>query len=552
MDNYFETGVQYFENGKYEEALLCFIAAYESGEDHELVLNSIYDCYVCPNEEEFRDSYMNNKDVSCNLEYDELLIDFIPVSDERFYMFHKGEKRFLGCLNLPQIIQREKASILSVLITEEWDFREYQNILFQNNWGVTYFVVGKEAPLFYSFFKIPHFVEKYLKYALFFKDVRHMEEFFSSHEEFYLPHLIGGKNTGGYKDVITKIHEFRLANGGKERENVFLSICIPSYNRGKLALKLVKELLQEPYDLEIEIVVSDNGSEKECEYYKQISEINDVRVRYHRFDKNRGFAENFHMLMRMAKGIFSIFMSDEDHFVPSVLLQVLDVLSKNEKVGVAYLLDTEFFRINDWWYEKAGIKAAFMGKEQRYMSGIIINNKALQSIDGEKWIMNHRENSAYKWYTHTVYALYLGYYTDAMRLKFPGVVKGQTGATAEENLSEGFEMEKSKDDDTHILRYMWPESRIEQMQAYLKLERELFQDDEIFEQGNAFCNEIENAFKLSALAYQKNPKEFVEKYSWEEACERIKDAAIACFPKEDVLHDVLKRLTIESYEKWRN
>ena len=55
---------------------------------------------------------------------------------------------------------------------------------------------------------------------------------------------------------------------------MLLSICVPTYNRGKSALELATQLasLQEKYLGTIEVVVSNNGSTKGTEEYAKIKE----------------------------------------------------------------------------------------------------------------------------------------------------------------------------------------------------------------------------------------------------------------------------------------
>ena len=61
---------------------------------------------------------------------------------------------------------------------------------------------------------------------------------------------------------------------------MLLSICIPSYNRGHKAVCLVKHCLNMGYEKgEIEIICSNNGSEKNVEGYQERKELEDERFR---------------------------------------------------------------------------------------------------------------------------------------------------------------------------------------------------------------------------------------------------------------------------------
>jgi len=549
-EKYCQMGEAHFEQGEYESALQCFILAYEFGENREQLLKVIYDCYVTPNEEEFRYSYEKNKAFFCDLEYEELRLDFVPATDEKFFVFDKQAKAFLGVFEMPDVSEHREVVLQSLLLSEVWDFREYQGVFFKEDWSAVYFVVGDNAPLFYSFFKIPNFVERYFDKVICFKNREELEDFFLIYPQFYLPCVVFGKNYELYTGILKEIHEKRLQQEIRERENVFLSICIPSYNRGKLAYNLIDELLQMPWDAEIEIILSDNGSDKETEYYEKIASMKDVRLRYHRFQENQGFTENFHKLLHMANGKFSVFISDEDHFMDGVIYKLMNTLAQNAEVGMVYLPTEKLFRVNRWWYQEAGIMAVLMGKESRYLSGLVFNNIGLKLTEAEEWVKKHTDNQAYKWYPHTVYAMYIGAHMDAMRTEYPGIVEGTIGATPDEVKSEGVEMEN---EEKHILRYMWPEERIGQMKAFLELMTDILNNylgyTDQSRQGMALGNVIDDAYWLSALAYKKNPAEFCEKHSWKETCKMIRDAAAVLFVNTR-LQAVMELVGRELYEKW--
>lgn len=68
---------------------------------------------------------------------------------------------------------------------------------------------------------------------------------------------------------------------------MLFSICIPSYNRGHRAAQLVEKLLAMPFSEDrIEIIFSNNGSDKYKREYQEIKEIKDKRFRYYEFEGN--------------------------------------------------------------------------------------------------------------------------------------------------------------------------------------------------------------------------------------------------------------------------
>ena len=104
---------------------------------------------------------------------------------------------------------------------------------------------------------------------------------------------------------------------------MLLSICIPTYNRGHLALKHVQEILNiESQD--IELVVSNNGSQVKKECYEQIKNIQDSRLNYFEFNENQGFLINLCQVIKLSKGDFCMLLSDEDGIIAENLPLYLD------------------------------------------------------------------------------------------------------------------------------------------------------------------------------------------------------------------------------------
>ncbi len=77
----------------------------------------------------------------------------------------------------------------------------------------------------------------------------------------------------------------------------------------------MKRILQCPYDMEVEVVVSNNGSTKDTEGYQEISEMDDARIKYHEFSENQGYATNVIKVLEMAGGDYAVIASDEDFII---------------------------------------------------------------------------------------------------------------------------------------------------------------------------------------------------------------------------------------------
>ena len=57
---YYQRGIDFFESGNYESAVIDWIRAYEAGYEKEQILEDLYRCFVEPNDEEFRKNYKQN------------------------------------------------------------------------------------------------------------------------------------------------------------------------------------------------------------------------------------------------------------------------------------------------------------------------------------------------------------------------------------------------------------------------------------------------------------------------------------------------------------
>lgn len=338
MDNigevYYEAGIRYFELEKYEEAILNWIRAYELEYERENILENIYHCFIEPNEQEFRKNYEQSSTEFTKLPFEACMLDFIPLCEDKFYIFDWEEKVFQGKITLEKTpIQGDNIAFNNILYTDTWDIREMVSDMKKSCRDVVYILLEKMEARFVSFLKLPGFKENYLGNVIAFKDITLMRAFFEEYEEFYLPKQLVTAEAEKYWDIIGEIHKKRIHHLHAERKNIFLSICIPSYNRGKIVLDNVKHLLSCPYDSEIEIIVSNNGSTKGMEDYNAIKNIGDARVRYHEFAENQGYAANVLKTCRMARGKYAVLVSDEDWAILDNVDGYLSIIKARPEVG---------------------------------------------------------------------------------------------------------------------------------------------------------------------------------------------------------------------------
>lgn len=377
---YYECGIKFFELEKYEEAVINWIRAYDSGYEKENILENIYNCFILPNQEEFRENYGKNGKGFTGLPFESCSIDFIPVSEEKFYIFDHQEKSFHGFISMEkEPIQGKKMAFDNILYTDTWDIRRMLPDMRENGRDVIYVLLNQLESKFVSFFKLPAFRELYLQNFIVFKNEELMCKFFEEYEEFYIPKQIITMNAEKYRKLLMEIHKKRICNTRIERKNIFLSICIPSYNRGKLALENVKHLLSLPYDSEIEIVVSNNGSDNEIEYYEEIRNISDSRIRYHEFPENQYFAANVLKVCELARGKYVMMASDEDVMILGNLAEYMNRLREYSGYGVfSCTVYDNYLWTEDAFGEAANAVVAV--STWSYLTGLTFNMKLFREL----------------------------------------------------------------------------------------------------------------------------------------------------------------------------
>lgn len=87
----FKEAIELFEAGEYDKSVQNLIGLYEHGYEKEQILNFLYQAFVEPNIEEFKKNYQTQADGLIDVEYEATQLDFIPVSDQKFYIWYKEE-----------------------------------------------------------------------------------------------------------------------------------------------------------------------------------------------------------------------------------------------------------------------------------------------------------------------------------------------------------------------------------------------------------------------------------------------------------------------------
>lgn len=208
---YFERGVKFFEIEKYENALEDWIYAYKLGYEKKRILDILYQCFIEPNDREFRKNFENNNVGYTQMAYEECMLDFIPVSDDKYYIFNKQESKFEGYFCCRKtILENSKFEFPSVLYTDTWDIREIIADAEEYQYGMIYLLMGELEKKFVSFFKLPFFEKLYMKKIVLLHDITEMKQFFLEHENFYMPQKLITLNETKYQNILLKLKQEKV------------------------------------------------------------------------------------------------------------------------------------------------------------------------------------------------------------------------------------------------------------------------------------------------------------------------------------------------------
>lgn len=257
-----------------------------------------------------------------------------------------------------------------------------------------------------------------------------------------------------------------------DRETILMTISIPTYNRGELALSLVTYLIDErkKHGLEgcVEILVSDNGSIKGQSEYESISKLADreENLIYFRFDENRFFAGNMENVLKRARGRWCLILSDEDRVDFEGLEAYLAYLITHPEISVMKGLTSGQYRDIKGRYAKAGSDAIDeFYLRGNYISGIIYNKQVLTEKIVDHMILKYKKNNrAYYHYPHLFYDAYC-------------LLNGAFASSDVKLVDEGEPAYVENKQGVYL--YSTAEERISQGIGYLEQIREITSDEEI-------------------------------------------------------------------------
>ena len=114
---------------------------------------------------------------------------------------------------------------------------------------------------------------------------------------------------------------------------MFLSICIPSYNRPEELKRLLESIDTTKYAKEIEVIIQEDKAPKRQEVHAAVDDFisnnsKGFAVRYYENEVNCGYDKNLRTLPKRATGEYVMYMGDDDMYIPGSLDQYIDLLKK--------------------------------------------------------------------------------------------------------------------------------------------------------------------------------------------------------------------------------
>ncbi|WP_022761357.1 glycosyltransferase family A protein [Butyrivibrio sp. AD3002] len=519
-----QEAISLFEQNKYIQALNEFISVYNCTQSEEIknsIVTTISDCFIIPNDKEFREAYKENTSffkencnyMNCNIpQYDDLTMDMIPASDNCFFVWNNNSESFEGNIELEEDkCPDDNYGTLLIYGGEIELFDEIRATKYRKIYVVLPDVESRRR--FFSYCKIPGLMEKCLDNCYFYESLQQFENHIVENG-LYIPRKVIGIEKEILHDVFERVHDIRIR---KEKiTKPLISISIPSRNRGEATLNNVNHLRKLQYDEEIEIVVSNNGSTVGLDKYEEISRIadEDSRVVYGSFPP-ADFSASIEQVVSLSNGEFVVLCADEDRFYLECIEDCLNFVFFNRgKGGILFRLrnNKNIILYDDYDNENDVFNSVLSAFSTNYITGICFNNNLLKDnkIVEKLSAMYRGKNSYYAAYPHNTILAYLvrGY----------GFVGKAPIAFLKYDVSEEIERysyEHAKAD----YAYMKLDTRLAHLDALMDIVLDLRLTSDI---TIGIIVELQDrVYKLMYGAYYTHMEDMVKEYTWDKCCERI-------------------------------
>ena len=133
---------------------------------------------------------------------------------------------------------------------------------------------------------------------------------------------------GEYLSYISQIHDIDAARLLARPTECSYSIIVPARNSASTLRYTLMSCLNQRYQGDYEIVLSDNSTPGNTEVYQLYKEINDPRIKYYRTPREYNLSRSFEFAFLHARGEFLLSLGSDDALLPWTL-EALDELRKS-------------------------------------------------------------------------------------------------------------------------------------------------------------------------------------------------------------------------------
>ena len=157
---------------------------------------------------------------------------------------------------------------------------------------------------------------------------KHVINLYNFQQDYYKENLLFGWY-GDYLSYISSIYKVDCKKLMATQSKVYFSIVIPARNSAVTLRYTLQTCLEQTYQGDYEIIISDNSTGKNSEVYELCKELNDPRIVYVKTPRELPLPKSFEFAYLHAKGEYIFALGSDDGLLP----WALEVL---EKVTIAY------------------------------------------------------------------------------------------------------------------------------------------------------------------------------------------------------------------------
>lgn len=549
----YKGAVSLFNMNEYEEAMKRWRGCYEAGDDERKndIKEIIYDAFILPNEKEFECIYKKqkekvyNKNSIPNVIYKDLKLDFICVSDDKYYIFNKNTKQFEGIIDLTEKnieLQKYKEDEYNgVVIVDNNKIEDVLQLLIQfSNRNI--YLIFKDKEYFYSIFKIPNFIEKVFSKGILFGSIEDMYEYLNKNKDVYLPKLIYAFDNKIKKEIFDRIeqeHRKRILFKNKERKGILLSICIWNHSEENTLYKRINKLLEMKYDNEIEIIVLNNKNILLEEKYTKIKSIEDIRLTYLETEKEQNFSEAFCDMLSNARGKYAIILEEKNGLEKNELDHYFKIFEENSNLGIIVARTEDIYNIGKCEYYKAGVESFFKSfLALNNIQGILYNMEEVRKSNLISYIKDNYTKEIFLYYPHMCLVTLLSE-------SFDFYIDNHMLVTIDRTIEESIKLQSSIEGS--YPEYSTYESRVKQLYNWTEIINNMDILTDI-EKNKAFKKLCEKTYFLMSIVKEVYIKD------WDEICKKLGEECIKAYKNlrindDNSYQDILKDIK-ELYEKY--